>query len=158
MFRPLTRKKQEIGREECLEILKQEVRGVLSLLGDEGYPYGTPTNHYYREEDGCIYFHSGKTGHKIDAIGNCDKASYCVMDEGHRNEGEWALHFRSVIVFGRIEMIEDPKTIEDIVWKLSLRFTDDRKYIQDAFDRSFSGTAMFRLVPEHITGKRVNES
>ena len=59
MFRPLTRKKQEIGREECLEILKQEVRGVLSLLGDEGYPYGTPTNHYYSEEDGCIYFHSG---------------------------------------------------------------------------------------------------
>ncbi|MBR7078568.1 MAG: pyridoxamine 5'-phosphate oxidase family protein, partial [Clostridia bacterium] len=80
MFRKLTRIKQKLGDAECVEILKNEKRGVLSLIGDGGYPYGVPHDHYYCEEDGRLYFHSGPKGHKIDAIRACGKASYCVFD------------------------------------------------------------------------------
>ena len=52
MFRNMIRAKQQLTQEECLEILKTEKRGVLSVLGDEGYPYGIPLNHYYNEADG----------------------------------------------------------------------------------------------------------
>ncbi|MBO6054535.1 MAG: pyridoxamine 5'-phosphate oxidase family protein, partial [Oscillospiraceae bacterium] len=78
MFRELQRKKQQLPMEECIRILKEEPRGVLSVLGDDGYPYGMPMNHYYSEEDGRIYFHGGRTGHKIDAIRRCNKVSFCV--------------------------------------------------------------------------------
>ena len=37
MFRPMRRFKQQIADSECKEILKNEKRGVLSLLGDDGY-------------------------------------------------------------------------------------------------------------------------
>ena len=100
MFREITRIKQKLSDEECAEVLRTEVRGVLSVLGDDGYPYGMPLNHYYNEEDGCLYFHSGKKGHKIDAMVREPKASFCVYDRGYRREGEWALNIRSVIVFG----------------------------------------------------------
>ena len=70
MFREILRIRQKISREECIEILRDEPRGVLSVLGDDDYPYGMPINHYYCEEDGKLYFHSGMKGHKID----CDKA------------------------------------------------------------------------------------
>ena len=50
-------------------------RGVLSLIGDDGYPYGLPIDHWYCEEDGKIYFHGAKEGHKIDSIKACGKAS-----------------------------------------------------------------------------------
>ena len=76
MFREKIRKKQQITEEECIRILKEEPRGVLSVLGDDGYPYGMPINHFYNEEDGRLYFHSGMKGHKVDAIERCDKASY----------------------------------------------------------------------------------
>ena len=46
MFRDLTRKKQKLSLEECKEILKQEVRGVLAVNGDGGYPYALPINFY----------------------------------------------------------------------------------------------------------------
>ena len=59
MFRDVSRKNQKLTQEECVEILQNEKRGVLSLIGDDGYPYGLPINHYY--EDGILYFHSGKT-------------------------------------------------------------------------------------------------
>ena len=62
MFRDLLRKKQQLSPEECKEILREEVRGVLAVNGDGGYPYAMPMNHYYNECDGCIYFHCGRTG------------------------------------------------------------------------------------------------
>ena len=158
MFREMNRKKQQISQEECIEILKQELRGVLSVNGDDGYPYGLPINHYYCEEDGKLYFHSGKKGHKIDAIERDRKASFCVYDSGFRREGEWALNIRSVIVFGQIEIIDDKETIYDISRKLSRKFTQDESYIEAEIDRSGPATYMFVLVPEHMTGKQVNEA
>ena len=73
MFRPMRRIKQQIPEEECIKILKEEPRGVLSVLGDDGYPYGVPIDHYYDEKTGRIYFHCAKEGHKLDAIRRCDK-------------------------------------------------------------------------------------
>ena len=55
MFRELIRKNKQLPEQEVIEILKEEKRGVLSVLGDDGYPYGTPMNHWYNEEDGKIY-------------------------------------------------------------------------------------------------------
>ena len=157
MFRPMLRKRQQLPEEECVLILKEQLRGVLSLLGDDGYPYGVPLNHYYCEEDGKLYFHCAKVGHKIDAIRGCGKASFCVCDEGYRKEGEWSLYIRSVIVFGRIEFVEDRDVIYRIARALSYKFTDDEAFIQKEIDRFGKGTMMFALVPEHITGKLVHE-
>ena len=158
MFRETLRKKQQLPEKECIDLLKTERRGVLSVLGDDEYPYGMPINHYYCEEDGRLYFHGGKKGHKIDAIRRHDKASFCVYDQGFRRDGEWALNIRSVIVFGRIEIIEDRETVYRISAELSRKFTDDEDYIQKEIRQSGPGTLLFALLPDHITGKMVNES
>lgn len=158
MFREIVRKKQALSQDECIEILKSELRGVLSLIGDGGYPYGVPINYYYCEEDGHIYFHSGKTGHKVDAINNCSKASFCVYDSGYRNEGDWALNIKSVIVFGRIRFVEDFDEAMEICRKLCYKFTDDVEYIEKEIRNFGRNTLCFKLIPEHITGKRINES
>ena len=157
MFREMMRIRQQLPDEECLEILRREKRGVLSVLGDDGYPYGMPINQFYNDDDGCLYFHGGRKGHKIDALRRCDKASFCAMDAGALKEGDWALNFRSVVVFGRVEFIEDAETTLDISRRLCEKFTVDQGYIEDEIRRSGPGTLVFRLVPEHISGKRVNE-
>jgi len=158
MFREMLRKKQALAEEECIEILKSELRGVLSVLGDDDYPYGMPINHFYCEQDGKLYFHGGKQGHKIDALKKHDKASFCVYDAGFRREGEWALNIKSVIVFGRIEFVDDQDTVYRLSEELSRKFTDDDTYIKREIEQAGPRTLMFALVPEHITGKIVNES
>ncbi|MBR1731651.1 MAG: pyridoxamine 5'-phosphate oxidase family protein [Ruminococcus sp.] len=158
MFRDLARKKQQISDEECISILKSQLRGVLSVVGDNGYPYTLPINHFYNDEDGKIYFHSGKKGHKIDALNSCDKASFCVYDEGYRKDGDWALNIKSVIVFGRVRLIEDYDRVVDISRKLSYKFTSDDSYIDDEIERFANATVLLELTPEHITGKLVNEA
>jgi nitroimidazol reductase NimA-like FMN-containing flavoprotein (pyridoxamine 5'-phosphate oxidase superfamily) len=157
-FRELARKKQRLSDEECAEILTRELRGVLSVQGDDGYPYGVPINHYYCPEDGKLYFHSGPRGHKIDAIKRCDKACFTVYDQGKPIvEGGWALNIRSVVVFGRIEIVEDRETIYRMARELTLKFTDDEAYIAHELDHSGPNTFMFALAPEFMTGKSVKE-
>lgn len=38
MFREMLRKKQQLSEAECVEILKTQLRGVLSVIGDNDYP------------------------------------------------------------------------------------------------------------------------
>ena len=117
MFRKMRRFKQQITDAECIEVLKGAKRGVLSVIGDDGYPYGLPVSHWYNEADGKIYFHGAKSGHKLDAIKACDKVSFCVMDEGYREEGDWALNIKSVIIFGKIRFFsyeEEPEKVREI--------------------------------------------
>ncbi len=158
MFREMLRSKQQLTTEECIEILKNEPRGIMSVLGEDDYPYGVPLNHYYCEEDGKLYFHGGRNGHKIDAIRRHNKASFCVYDQGVRQEGEWFLRIRSVIVFGRIEIIDDREKTYEIARRLSYKFTRDEGYIESEIQKSGPGTLLFALKPEHMTGKVVKES
>ncbi|MGI6264990.1 MAG: pyridoxamine 5'-phosphate oxidase family protein [Acutalibacteraceae bacterium] len=157
MFRPMMRRKQQLPDEECRQILRQSLRGVLSVLGDDGYPYGLPINHFYNDEDGHLYFHSGKSGHKLDALSRCDKASFCVFDEGYRQPGEWALNIRSVIVFGRVRMVDDHQKALEISRRLSRKFIQDEAHIDREIARSGDRVQCFELIPEHISGKLVKE-
>ena len=158
MFREITRKKQQLSPEDCFHILKTEPRGVLSLIGDDGYPYGLPIDHWFCEEDGCIYFHSGKEGHKVDAMKACAKASFCVCDRGYREDGDWALNIKSVIVFGRVRIVEDHAKAIELTRRLSYKYTSDSAYIQEEIDKYGHEVLVFTLIPEHITGKITKES
>ena len=158
MFRELTRKKQKLTQEECIELLKNEKRGVLSVCGDDGYPYGMPMNHWYHEADGKIYFHCGNVGHRLDALKRNDKVSFCVYDAGYCEPGQWALHIRSVVVFGKIKIVDDAERIVDITARLSRKFTHDEAYINREIEQHARRTLLLELTPEHICGKRVEES
>ena len=158
MFRPMRRFKQLISDEECKEVLLSEPRGVLSVIGDEGYPYGIPMDHWYSESDGKLYFHCAREGHKLDAIRACDKVSYCVMDKGFRKDGEWALNIRSVVIFGRIKIVDDEEKRKEIGTNLCRKFTEDESYIEHEVKNALPRALCLELTPEHITGKLVNES
>lgn len=158
MFRPIRRIKQQLSQEECISILKNEVRGVLSVLGDNGYPYGIPINFYYSEAENKIYFHGSREGHKIDAIKNYDKVSFCIYDKGVQSEIKKGLDFKSVIVFGRIKIVDDFDKSIDICRKLSAQFDFGEDYIEEEIKKFAKFVMCLELTPEHITGKIVNES
>ena len=156
MFRKMRRFKQQISEEECIRILKEQPRGVLSMIRDDGYPYGIPLDHWYSGNK--LYFHGAKVGHKMDAISAFDKVSYCVMDESFRRDGEWALNIKSVVVFGRIRVVEDEAKKREICTNLVRKFTDDEEYLQKELTNAFSRVNCLELTIEHMTGKLVNES
>ena len=155
MFRKMRRHGQQLSDEECIDILINEPRGILALLGDNDYPYALPMSHVY--VDGKIYFHGSKEGHKNDAIKKHSKISYCVMDKGVKEEDNWWYTFRSVIVFGRIGVIEDRDDKIDKLTYLGNKFFPKEEDTINEIDRLLDRTEVFEITPTHISGKLVRE-
>ena len=158
MFRPMRRFRQQLTDAQCAEVLRTSPRGVLAVSGDDGYPYALPMDFYLDEENGRLYFHCAREGHKLDAIRRSDKVSFCVMDEGFRREGEWALNIQSVIVFGRLRIVEDRAKALDMVRRLGLKYYPNAEDVEKEMQQAADRVLCLELTPEHITGKIVNES
>lgn len=151
----MRRHKQELSKEECMEILTNEPRGVLALLGDDDYPYALPMSHVY--VDGKIYFHGAMEGHKNDAVKRCDKVSYCVMDKGFRKDGDWWYTFKSVIVFGKIRILTDKDEKIDKLTYLGDKFFPTHEETVSEINRMLDRTDVFEITIEHMSGKLVRE-
>lgn len=153
MFRDLRRKKQMISQAECIEILERGHTGVLAVLGDDDYPYAVPLNYVYHE--GKLYFHSAKSGHKLEAIAKHDKASFCVIDEDVLMPQEFTTYFRSVIAFGRMQMVEDDSKRQEALEALCHRLSpfESEASVQEAIEKGKAFTAILALEIEHLSGK-----
>jgi len=157
MFREMRRQKQALTDDECIEVLKTQTRGVLAVAGDDDYPYCVPINHYYNDADGRIYFHGGLVGHRVDAVKKHDKVCFTVFDKGFVKQGDWALTVKSVVVFGRIKIVEDFDTAMQLCRQLCYKFTTDEGYISEEIQKCAKATLVMQLEIEHMTGKLVNE-
>lgn len=157
MFREMRRFKQQLSEEECRHILKTEKRGVLAVNGDGGYPYTIPINYIYEEESGKIYFHGAKEGHKIDALLRDPKVSFCVYDHGYRQLGDWAYMVKSVVVFGRLRMLEDREEMIELSRRLGRKYYPTEEELEAEIAHSGKRVQILELAMEHMTGKLVHE-
>lgn len=158
MFREMRRYKQAVTEETCAEILKTEKRGVLSVIGDEGYPYAVPLDFYYDEGEQTIYFHCAKVGHKIDAIKARDKVCFTTWNTGFQKENDWVWNVTSVIAFGRAELIADAAQTEEEVRKLAMKYYPTEEEVDAEMEKAIARVQLLALHIEHMTGKLVNES
>ena len=155
-FREMRRKRQRLSEEKSIGILQTATAGTLALLGDNGYPYAVPISYVYA--DGKLYFHSALSGHKIDAIRNCDKASFCVIDKDDVRPEKYTTYFRSVIAFGGIHIIEDEQEKLETARLLGDRYNPNQKEaLQKELEKGLSRMLMIRFDIEHLTGKAAIE-
>ena len=155
-FRAMRRKRQQLSEEKSIGILQKSTAGTLALLGDNGYPYAVPISYVYA--DGKLYFHSALSGHKIDAIRNCDKASFCVINKDDVHPEKYTTFFRSVIAFGRIHIIEDEQEKLETARLLGDRYNPNQEEaLQKEIEKGLSRMVMIRFDIEHLTGKEAIE-
>lgn len=157
MFRPIRRTKNEISTDAAKQLLKKERRAVLAVNGDDGYPYAVPMNFLYCEEDGKIYFHGSRTGHKIDSLKKNDKVCLTVYGNETFEKDSWAPCVQSVIVFGRCCLMEDRERAAGILRKLAEKYYPDQETVEEEMNRSGAGVQMLELTVEHLSGKQIRE-
>ena len=155
MFRELRRFKQQLPREECMRILREQPRGILAVLGDEGYPYTVPLNFVYDNE--CLYFHVAREGHKLDALKRCDKASFCVLEQKELSDDGWSFYWNSVVAFGRSSEIADDKEKEEKLRLLGQKYFPSEEMVESDIAKNAARCVVIEFRIEHLTGKRVHE-
>ena len=157
MFRTMRREKQLLTTKECVQILTRGTSGVLAVSGDDDYPYGVPLSYVYHDHK--IYFHSAKSGHKLDAIARNPKASFCVIDQDQIVPQEYTSYFRSVIAFGTARVLEDDAEKKRALELLAVRYSPDQEQerLQQEVAKSLGSVAMIELTIEHLSGKEAKE-
>lgn len=83
-------------------------------------------------EDGKIYFHGAKEGHKIDAIKNNPKVSMSIIDQ---EDGE---------IYHAIET-------------LGLKYNEDEVTVEKEIQREWKALCCIEITIEHISGKQAIE-
>lgn len=151
MFREMRRGKQEISREECIEILESAPDAVIAVSGDDGYPYTVPVNYVYN--DGHVYIHCAKSGHKIDAIATCPKVSLCVVAKNEVLPQDLTTSYRSVIAFGQARVLDDSEQVACATRMLGLKYNPDREFVDAEIERATERLACIDIEIEHMTGK-----
>lgn len=157
MFREMRRKKQALSLEECAAILDSGTSGVLAVAGDNDYPYAVPISYIY---DGSnLYFHCAKVGHKLDAINRNSKVSFCLIDQDQIVPEEYTSYFRSVIVFGKIRILEDDQEKWTAIEKLTVKYVpnDSADSRKNAINRDWAQLCLLEMTIDSMTGKEAIE-
>lgn len=156
MFREMRRKKQLLSEAETIEILKSCSSGVLGVVGDDGYPYTVPVSYTYN--DGRLFIHSAKTGHKIDSIMKNDKVTFSVINKDDVIQETFTTHFSSVSIFGRARILTDDNerrhALESLVEKYSPNFIKEG---QKEMEKDWDRVSLIEVKIEHMTGKAAIE-
>lgn len=157
MFREMRRKKQALSKEEISSILYRGTSGVLALSGDDNYPYAVPISYVYDGQK--IYFHCAKSGHKLDAIQQNAKVSFCVIDQDQIVPDEYTSYFRSIITFGQMEVVKDELEKRTAIEKLAIKYAPKDTDVgrKNAIDREWVPLCVLKMNIDHITGKEAIE-
>ena len=156
MFREMRRSRQSLSTPEALDILKNGTSGTLAVLGDDGYPYAVPLS--YANTESAIFFHCAGSGHKLDAVRNCEKASFCVVTQDVIVPEKYTTHFRSAIAFGKIRILEDMQEKRNALLLLAEKYNPGQTDAHHAeIDPAIARTTVLCLDIEHITGKEAIE-
>ena len=156
MFRQMRRFKQQLSQEEC-----EQVHCSPSVAGSSRFTARTAT----RMASPWITCMSrgGFTStapRKVTSstpIKADNRVSFTVVDQGVQVEGKQGPDVRSVIVFGRVTLMETTSEALEIACRLGEKY-DPADFVADELVRTEKRLQMLELVVDHMTGKRVNES
>lgn len=151
MMREIRRKDRKLNDDEAIEILNSNSYGVLSTVGEDGYPYGVPINHIYI--NGSIYFHCAIKGHKLDNIKNNDKVSFCVVGKTQILPDKFTTKYESVIVFGRASEVSDDEKNMAFLEILNRYAPDYIEQGKEYMQKASKATKVIKISIEHISGK-----
>jgi len=155
MFRKMRRHAQLLPEEETALIMKNASSGVLAVSGDDGYPYAVPLSYVYDGE--CIYFHCAVTGHKIDAIRQNPRVSFCVIAKDDILPEKFTTQFASVIVFGKAEILTGKEEKIAALRMLAEKYSPGVGGADQEISGSLDHTCVVRITVEHMTGKEAIE-
>jgi RimJ/RimL family protein N-acetyltransferase len=145
---------QEIRDKAILEeILSLSTICRIAMI-DQGEPYLLPFNYGYR--DNCIYIHSAQKGKKIDALSIHPRVCFEVEQQADLVKGslacDWSTLYRSVIGYGRVEIVRDPTQIRE---GLSIIMSQHgAPELTDFKEKNVKSVVLLKLHIHSMTGKQ----
>lgn len=158
MFRKIRRFKQEMPAEECRELLKTQVRGVLSLLGTTATPTACPSTTGITRPTAS----STSTARKRATRSTPSAPAIRHPSASTTRACAWTANGRctSAVLscLAALAPVTDEAATALACKELSRKFTPDDEYFNKEYAAAKDRVLCLALTPEHITGKRIKEN
>lgn len=149
----MRRKDREMDSAFALNIVDKCEWATLALTCTDGRPYCLPIS-IVRIDD-FIYFHTAKSGQKIDCLNTAADVCLSCVGDTHRLANEFTTEYESAIIFGKASEVTDDKEKIAALKALCQRHTPTNMH---NFDRevniSLPRTGVWKIRIHEITGKR----
>ncbi|MEG0722223.1 MAG: pyridoxamine 5'-phosphate oxidase family protein [Lachnospiraceae bacterium] len=133
-------------------VIDQAAYSVLAMVDREGEPYCIPISPARIGE--TLYFHSAKSGQKIDELLNHDKVCLTATSKMEPVPGKFTIEFASAVVKGRAKIVTDEGEQIEALRVICQRYTPDNMAdFERAISKSLHRTEVIRIDVEEITGK-----
>lgn len=148
----MRRSDRQMADDKALQLLQGAEYGVLTTIGEDGYPYGVPISFAYHA--GCLYFHSATEGKKLRNIAFNPKIQFVVVGDTEVLDSKFSTNYESVMAFGSAEEITEPEEKFKALMLLVEKYSPGFEMPGEAYARrSGHQTRIIRMKIEHITGK-----
>jgi nitroimidazol reductase NimA-like FMN-containing flavoprotein (pyridoxamine 5'-phosphate oxidase superfamily) len=146
-----------MAEDQTSATLQRGFAGHLATVGEDGHPYCVPLLYVWM--DGRICLHNSRAkGHLRANVDHEARVCFAVDEPGEvfaygRFECDSAVAYRSVIVFGTIEVIEDIATKHRFCEQLMAKYAKPEWDRPKGFFPRLDQITVYAITPERMTGK-----
>lgn len=135
-------------------LLERMPVGRLAIITEDG-PYGVALNYLFFE--GSLYFHSGPSGRKMEALRADSRVCFLVDEIGPQVLSQQGCRisqvYKSVICFGKAEFVTGLPEKRDILERMIKKYVPPGYPLSPMTDENVQRTAVVKIVIESISGK-----
>lgn len=148
-------KQHQLSKEQIKEVLMNAQVGRIATHNENGYPYIVPVHFIVYEEK--IYIHGLIKGQKISNLTRNNKIGFEVDEMGviipdNENPCDTNTEFRSVIILGTAQLIEERELKENILSAVVAKFTPQLSHLSFP-EKMMRATGIIEITPVEMTGK-----
>ncbi|MCP3901420.1 MAG: pyridoxamine 5'-phosphate oxidase family protein [Desulfobacteraceae bacterium] len=149
----MRRKDKEITEIKEIEEIINKAKVFRLALSFEDTPYVVPLNFGY--QDKTIYFHCAKKGKKVDILKQNNKVCFEFDTDNELVKAEkackWGMNFKSVIGFGKADLIENPEEKQKALAIIMRQYTAKQYEFPE---KQLNNTLVWKIDILQITGKK----
>ena len=141
-----------LSAEESLAIVDQVQFAVLSLVDEAGRPYSVPLDYVRRGP--ALYFHGAREGRKVRAMRKTPWGCAVIIGENEIIPAKLGRQYKTVIVEGAIELIDDPVEKRQVMtWVVERKSPDYMELGQKVIEKMLDRVLVYKMSMEVVSGK-----
>lgn len=134
-------------------LLKQGEYGYLSMLREDGIPYGLPISYVWNNED-IIYLHCAPEGTKLRCIAHQPAVSFCVVGRTNVIPRQFTTEYESIVLQCQASTGLDETERKEALRLLIEKYAPDDVALGLTYAaKSFHRTEIIRLTIQEWSGK-----
>lgn len=142
-----------LSEERAIELLRAAEYGTLSMIDENGLPYGIPVNYVWDEKD-SLYIHCAPEGRKLRAIAAHPEVTFSIVGNVNLQPSKFTTEYESIVLKGKARVgLSAEERMQALVLLVEKLSPDDVDIGKKYAEKSFYRTEIIRIDVTEFSGK-----